>query len=121
MENEMSQLGAMRAGASSWEDACPGRIEEQIIRAYVQLAFMPNGANGSRAITLAQFGALEARLTEVPLAEPLSDIPSFWVEIYSYASGHTVDNCGCFEFDEDELAAAVELIIEAKQSQPALN
>jgi hypothetical protein len=46
----------------------------------------------------------------------LAGLPRFWVEIYSLASGSTIDSYGCFEFDEDELAKAVEFIVEAKRS-----
>jgi hypothetical protein len=55
-------------------------------------------------------------LTEMEPEATLADLPPFWVEIYSLASGSTIDSYGCFEFDEDELAKAVEFIVEAKRS-----
>ena len=117
----MSLSRAMLASAPAGPDSCRDRIEEQIIRAYVQLALAPDQANGSRRITVAQFGQLEVRLTEFPLKGVPSNIPPLWVEVYSHASGSTIDSFGCFEFDEDELAATVELIIESRQSQAVLN
>jgi hypothetical protein len=117
----MSQFHAMSAGARAPAASCRDRIEEQIIRAYVRLALAPDQACGFRTITLEQFGALEVRLTEVPEPSGASPFPPFWVEIYSHASSCVVDSCGCFEFDEDELTAAVDLVVEARRHQPALN
>jgi hypothetical protein len=101
---------------------CHDQIEQQIIRSYVQLALTPNQANGHRTATLAQFGAIEVRLTELSQEEgaPLN-VPPFWLEIYSHTSNATIDSCGCFEFDEDELSAAVELVTEARQRHQLLN
>jgi hypothetical protein len=107
----MSRFNAMQA------EACYDQIEQDIIRAYVQLALTPDHANGFRTIRLAQFGAVEVRLSEAPLEDTPPTVPPFWVEIYSYESDSIVDSCGCFEFDEDELSAAVELVIEAQQGQ----
>jgi hypothetical protein len=101
---------------------CPDQIEQQIIRTYVQLALIPNQANGHRTATLAQFGAIEVRLTEIHQEEgtPLS-MPPFWLEIYSHTRNATIDSCGCFEFDEDELSAAVEIVAEARQRHQVLS
>lgn len=117
----MSQFHAMSAGAQASALPCRDRIEEQIIRAYVRLALAPDQASGLRTITLAQFGALEIRLTEVPEQTDASRFPPFWIEIYSHASSRVVDSCGCFEFDEDELTAAVDLVVDARRHQPPLN
>jgi hypothetical protein len=101
-------------------DTCRDRIEQQIIRAYVRLATEPDGADGSRTVTLARFGGLEVRLTEVP-QQGRSDLPPFWLEIHSLVRGVTIDSIGCFEFDEDELEAIVDFICEAKQRYQTLN
>ena len=88
-------------------------IEQRILRTYVQLAVTPERADGSRSATLARFRALEMRLTE--RAQPAGTVPAeppFWLEIYSHDTGATVDRCGCFEFDEAELATATDLICE---------
>jgi hypothetical protein len=95
----------------------PDYLESQILCAYVQLAMMPERANGTRSATLARFGALEVRLTECPAAEGLPDgVPPYWLEIYSSVTRSTIDSYGCFEFDEDELASAAELMEEARTS-----
>jgi hypothetical protein len=117
----MSQVHAMSAGAEAPAAPCRDRIEEQIIRGYVRLALTPDRAPGLRTITLEQFGALEVRLTEVPDQDDCARFPPFWVEIYSHASSCVVDSCGCFEFSEDELTAAVDIVVEAKRHQSPLN
>lgn len=92
----------------------PDYIEQQILQTYVQLALMPDHADGSRRAILARVGALEVRLTEMPQPEnTLSDRPPFWLEVYCHATGTTVDRCSCFEFDEAELATAVDLVCAA--------
>ncbi|MCB5176964.1 MULTISPECIES: hypothetical protein [Microvirga] len=117
----MSQSRAMPGDAAARAAACRDRIEEELIRGYIRLALTPDQASGMRTITLAQFGALEVRLTELTSRDEATPMPPFWVEIYSHACGSVVDSCGCFEFDEDELNRAVELVLEARQCQPALN
>ncbi len=117
----MSHSHAISAGAHTQMAPCRDRIEEQIIRGYVRLALAPDQTSGLRTITLSQFGALEIRLTEVSGASEATPFPPFWIEIYSHASSCVIDSCGCFEFDEDELTAAVDLVFEAQRHQPALN
>jgi hypothetical protein len=114
----------LQPGTASEADAtccneCRDRIEQQIIRAYVQLA-LTDDADCSRTVTLARLSGLEVRLTEVPRTEQ-PDLPPFWLEIHSLATGSTVDSFGCFEFDDDELEAAVEFVCEAKQCHQARN
>jgi hypothetical protein len=121
MENGMAHIHAMSVRARTPTVPCRDRIEEQIIRAYVRLALTPDRAGGWRSITLAQFGALEVRLSEAPSPAGHSSFPPFWVEVYSHASSCIVDSCGCFEFDEDELTAAVELVVDAQRNQPPVN
>lgn len=62
---------------------------------------------------MARFGALEVRLTEVPTRDLPSTMPSFWIEVYSHVNRSIIDSCGLFEFDEQELATAVEVIAHA--------
>ncbi len=119
MERMMSHSHAMRGNAAPRAATCRERIEEEIIRGYVRLACAPDYA-GSRTIILGQFGALEVRLTENPHDEPPS-VPPFWLEIYSHACDSVVGKCGCYEFDETELNAAVDLVAAAYKSQRPLN
>jgi hypothetical protein len=105
------------ARMTSMDDATPfdpGRdwIERKIVRAYVQLAILPDDTDNSCTVTLERFGGLEVRLTETP-RKALAGMPPFWLELYSHGSGAIVDSLGCFEFDEDELEAAIEFVCAA--------
>ena len=95
-------------------------IEQRIIRAYVQLAYTPE-MDGSHTVAVARFGALEARLTEVPEVQRLPGLPWFWLELYSHARQTVIDSCGCTELDEAELAQAVEFIVNAQQQAHRLH
>jgi hypothetical protein len=110
MENPMLQSCWAPAGNAAWPDARRDQIEEQIIRAYVQLIFAAE-ADGSRTVTLSRQDGFEVRLTEMPLP----GTPTFWLEIHSLGTRSIIDSLGCFEFDEDELAAAVDFICEAQE------
>jgi len=90
-------------------------IEQRIIRAYVQLACNPQDRGGSRTVTVVWLGVLEVRLTEVPLSELPPGMPPFWMEVYSHVNHSVADSCGLFEFDETELATAVEMIAQASR------
>jgi hypothetical protein len=118
MENGMLQpRTASEADATDYY-ACRDQIEQQIIRAYLQLMVL-DGLGGSRTVTLAQLSGLEVRLTELPrTGQP--DLPPFCLEIHSLATGPRVDSFGCFEFD-DELEAAVEFVCKAKQCHQVPN
>ncbi|WP_262027397.1 hypothetical protein [Microvirga sp. Mcv34] len=96
-----------------WTRTDPEEIEQGIIRAYVRLACTSNERQGSRTMTVIRVGAMEARLTEVASEAWPFGMPSFWLEIYSHASGSVVASRGCSAFDESEIAAAVELIARA--------
>ncbi len=104
----------------TWTEMSPDEIEQCIIRAYVQLACMPE-TYGSRTVTVVRLGLLEARLTEVPEEQRLPGMPSFWLELYSHAGQSAVDSCGCIDLDEDELARAVEFIANARQRAESLH
>ena len=94
-------------------DACRDRIEQQIIRAYVRLV-TTDDAGGARTVTLARLDGLELRLTEAPMLDA-PGVPPFWLEVHSLVTDMTLDSFGCFEFDEDELNAAVDFVWEAQQ------
>jgi hypothetical protein len=93
-------------------------IEQRIIRAYIQLVFRPSGADGSRSVVVMRLGPLEVRLTELPPDSIASGIPPFWLEVFSVAGHGSIDSCRCFEFDEFELASAVNLVLEAVKALP---
>ena len=94
--------------------ACRDRIEERIIRAYVGLALTSYQVDDARSVTLARHGAFEVRLTEIPLLEEVEGVPAYWLEIYSHLSQAPLDSLGCFEFNEDELSAAVNFVWDAR-------
>ncbi len=50
--------------ASLSSELCANGIEQQIIRAYVQLVFQPDDEDGFQAIRVAKFAEIEVRLTE---------------------------------------------------------
>jgi hypothetical protein len=83
--------------------------------------FAHDNLDGSRIVTVAQFGALEVRLSELPRVQKHPDVPQFWLEMYSHASFSTLDSYGCFDFDDTELAAAVEFVFEAERRRPPLH
>jgi hypothetical protein len=89
-------------------------VERRIVCAYVQLALMLDRSDQPQSVTIARFGAIEVRLTEMPRDGSAPETPPFWLEIHSYASRSTIDSCGCFEFDEDELATCVDLVRSAR-------
>ncbi|RDI53616.1 hypothetical protein DES45_11337 [Microvirga subterranea] len=95
-------------------DGCRDQIEQKVVRAYVQLAVLPDDDDGSCTVTVERFGSLEVRLTETPRRGP-TNLPWFWLELYSHGRGSVIDSLGCYEFDEDELMAAVEFIREARR------
>jgi hypothetical protein len=101
-------------------DLCPDAIEQRIIRGYVRLLFMPQLA-GRRRTTLGWIGRREVRLTEVEPSKAQPGAPRFWVEIHCHDRNVTIDSCGCFEFDEDELSDAVGLVMEAGRHHQDLN
>jgi hypothetical protein len=92
------------------------QLERDILRAYVQLAVMPNQVGGVKTATLATFGSIEVRLTEITQLEDSKQYaPPFWLEVYSHATDTVLDSCGCYEFDETELTTAVDLVCEARE------
>ncbi len=89
---------------------CPDAIEQRLIRAYVQLVFAPR-ADDRRTVTLGWIGTYEVRLTELEPEAACVGFPPFWLEIYCHAMKATIDSCGCFEFDDCEIAVAVETVL----------
>ncbi|MBQ0822602.1 hypothetical protein KBI52_20660 [Microvirga sp. HBU67558] len=94
-------------------DLCAAEIERRIIQAYVQLVFRAVDRNSSRAIAVLRLGSLEVHLTELHPAHPSPDLPPFWIEVIDAPTQSSVDSLGFHDFDEDELAAAVEMIVSA--------
>ena len=109
----MSQQHAKVLASAACLALCPDSIEQRIMTAYVHLAAAPDYPDGPRTFTLFRLDGLEVCLTEVPQNMLMMGLPSLWLELRSPLSGAITDSLGCFDFDEDELAAAVEFILEA--------
>jgi hypothetical protein len=109
MEKGMEQTGPVPVGDAAFLDQCRDWIEQKIMRAYVQLAVIPDDASGVRSVTLGRFGRLEVRLTETPCEGP-ANLPRFWLELLAQGSGSVVDSLACVDFDEHEMEAAVAFV-----------
>jgi hypothetical protein len=109
----MSQLCAVPVDVGAQTMPCRDWVEQQIIRAYVRLVFAQDQRNGSRTITIMSVGTLEVRLTEFCQDYDRPTFPPLWVELYCCASESVVAFCNGYEFDEDEIDAAVELVLSA--------
>jgi len=96
-----------------WSDIHRDSIEQQIVRAYVQLTVSAGGNDPLRTLILTRFGSVEIRLTKTRFPD-LPSVPPYWQEIYSHLSGTTVDSLGCFGFGEDELDEAVDFVCAAE-------
>jgi len=94
-------------------DLCADEIEHLIIRAYVQLVYKAVDADNSRSVVAMRLGSLEVRLTELHPADAYHGLPSFWTEVFHWRHQASIDSVGSYEFDEDELAAAVDMIVSA--------
>ena len=110
----MAQQPAMPTASDARPELCPDRVEQRIMRAYVQLAAAPDHADGTRAVTLFRLGSLEVRLTETA-QNMVMGLSPVWLELRSPLSGAILDSLGCYDFDEDELTAAVDFVLEAAQ------
>jgi len=113
MEIGMPRSRTTLAGHAADPELCPDWIEQKIIRAYVQLAIGPSHEKISRTVTLDRLGNHEISLTEV-CGAATGGMPPFWLELRAQGSKAAIDSIGCHEFDEDELAAAVAFVQEAR-------
>ncbi len=96
-------------------DLCADEIEQRIIRAYVRLVFQPVDTANARSVVVMRLGPLEVRLTELQPGDVTPGVPLFWIEVFDWPQQVSIDSVGCYEFDEDELVAAVEMIVNAAQ------
>ncbi len=104
--------------AGSNEYSCrPGRwvdeIEQRIIRAYFQIVRATDHSDRSRTVTVAGLGSLEVRLTSASGEDVRSDAPPFRLEVFSSTNSTAMESLGCFNFDDEELAAAARFVLRA--------
>ncbi len=96
-------------------DLCAEEIEQRIIRAYVGLVYQAVDAANRRSVVVMRLGTLEVHLTEIHPDDVTPGVPPFWIEVFDWPQQASIDSVGCYEFDEDELAAAVGMIVGAAQ------
>jgi hypothetical protein len=94
-------------------DLCADEIEQRIIRAYVGLVYQAVDTANRRSVVVMRLGTLEVHLTELHPGDVTPGVPLFWIEVFDWPQQVSIDSVGCYEFDEDELVAAVEMIVNA--------
>ncbi|ANY83734.1 hypothetical protein BB934_36475 (plasmid) [Microvirga ossetica] len=97
-------------------DLCADEIEQCIFQAYVRLVFQAVDTDNSRSVVM-RLGPLEVHLSETYPKDAIFGLPPFWIEVFDGTSRVSIDSIGCHEFDDDELAAAVEMIVSAAGSR----
>jgi hypothetical protein len=95
-------------------DLCADEIEQRIIRAFVRLVFQAVDIDNSLPLVM-RLGPVQVHLSEIHLEDTTLGVPPFWIEVFDGTGQGSIDSIGCHEFDEDELAAAVEMILSAAQ------
>jgi hypothetical protein len=96
-------------------DLCADEIEQRIIRSYVGLVYQAVDAANRRSVVVMRLGTLEIHLTELHPDDVTPGVPPFWIEVFDWPQQVSIDSVGCYEFDEDELAAVVDMIVSAAQ------
>jgi hypothetical protein len=96
-------------------------IEQRLIRAFLQLALSPPRKAGSHSVVIRSQGLLEVRMTERWNAMSEQFPTPFRLEVYSHACGDVIHAMACHELDDGGLDAAVEFVVRALGTQPALN
>lgn len=102
-------------------DLCADEIEQRIMRAYVQLVFQAVDTDNLRTVVVTRLGPLEVCLTEMRLSDTNPGLPPFWIEVFNWPHQASIDSIGFHEFDEDETAAAVGMIVSAAHEAETRN
>ena len=92
-------------------------IEQCIIRAYVRLVFQAVVTGNSRPTVVMRLGPLEVHLSEMNPKDAAFGLPPFWIEVFDGTSRVSIDSIGCHKLDDDELAAAIEMIMSVAGSR----
>ena len=96
-------------------DLCADEIEQRIIRSYVGLVYQAVDTANRRSVVVMRLGTLEVHLTEIHPEDTTPGVPPFWIEGFYWPQQASIYSVGCYEFNEDELVAAVEMIVSAAQ------
>jgi len=102
-------------------DRCADEIEQRIVRAHMQLMFQADDADDPRSLVVMRLGAIEIRLTELRLSEVGSTLPPLWIEVFDWMEETSIDSIGCYGFDDDEMPAAVAMIVNAARESQSRN
>jgi hypothetical protein len=81
--------------------------------AYVGLALMPEGGDGSKTVTLKRYGDYEVRMIDFSQGSSTADC-LFWLELYCHVTRLSLDSCRCDDLEDAETAAE-HLVSRAKQ------
>jgi hypothetical protein len=60
-----------------------------------------------------RLGPVQVHLTVMHPEDTTPGVPPFWIEVFDGTGQDSIDSIGCHEFDDGELAAAVEMILSA--------
>ncbi|KLK89818.1 hypothetical protein AA309_29135 [Microvirga vignae] len=112
----LAQQSADFCGTLPSSDLRAEEIEQRIIRAYIRLVFEAEKTIGFRTVTVTRLGPLEVRLTEMLENNSDPSMPSLWLEVSSLQHPSPIDGYGMSDFDDSEITAAAEFIIEAARS-----
>ncbi len=83
----------------------------QLYKAYCNINFATQSADGSRATPIKRIGPVEVRLVE--FASSGKDNPEVWLELYRHDTHSSIDSYLCDDFDEAELV--LEYLISSAQ------
>jgi hypothetical protein len=84
----------------------------QLYKAYCNIDFATQSADGSRAMPIKRIGCVEVRLVEFARSEKEDD-PEVWLELYQHDTHSSIDSYLCDDFDEAE--PVLEYLISAAQ------
>jgi hypothetical protein len=90
-------------------------IERELIQAYIKLELMAPDDYGCRTVAVGPFGGIEVQLIDLPRERAPPSTPPLWLEVFSCHDGSPIDSYGCFVLGERELAAAIEMISDARR------
>ena len=101
--------------SSMVSDLCADEVKQRIMRAFVQLVFRAEDTAAARSFVMMRIGRLEVHLTDLRRADITPGVPPFWIEVVDWLHQTSIDSIGSYEFSQDDLAAAVEVIVGSAQ------
>jgi hypothetical protein len=89
------------------------RAVSQLYKAYCNINFATQSADGSRAMPIKRIGPVEVRLVEFA-GSGKEDDPEVWLELYRHDTDSSIDSYLCDDLDEAE--PVLEYLISSAQS-----